>query len=234
MKYYYDLHIHSGLSPCASNDMTPNNIINMAKLKELDIISVTDHNSIANVFPIYELGKEQDILVIPGIEIETIEGVHVLCYFEKLEEMSRFYNQIKTRLPNEKNIPEVIGDQLIFNTDDEIIDTIDYLLIGSLNISLNELVDLVNQFKGIVILAHINKPANSIIANLGFINNELNINGIEIFKKELNLDNNLSAYTEKYITIYNSDAHYLGDISEKGESLELDSKTVKAFFNYLR
>ncbi|MDO5479206.1 MAG: histidinol-phosphatase, partial [Clostridia bacterium] len=29
MKLYYDLHIHSALSPCGDNDMTPNNIVNM-------------------------------------------------------------------------------------------------------------------------------------------------------------------------------------------------------------
>ena len=39
MKYYYDLHLHSCLSPCGDIDMTPNNIVNMAKLLGLDVIA---------------------------------------------------------------------------------------------------------------------------------------------------------------------------------------------------
>ena len=42
---HYDLHIHSCLSPCADDSMTPHNICNMAKIKGLDLIAVTDHNS---------------------------------------------------------------------------------------------------------------------------------------------------------------------------------------------
>lgn len=49
MKIYTDLHIHTALSPCGSKDMTPNNIINMSKLKGLDAIAITDHNSCKNV-----------------------------------------------------------------------------------------------------------------------------------------------------------------------------------------
>jgi len=59
MKLYYDLHIHSALSPCASDDMTPNNIVNMCVLKGLDIIAVTDHNSARNVEAISKLGREK-------------------------------------------------------------------------------------------------------------------------------------------------------------------------------
>ena len=48
-RYYYDLHIHSCLSPCADNDMTPNDICGMGVLNGLDIMALTDHNTTAGL-----------------------------------------------------------------------------------------------------------------------------------------------------------------------------------------
>ena len=79
MKYYVDLHIHSALSPCADDDMTPNNIVNMAMLKGLDIISVTDHNSAENLEAVINAGRNR-ILVIPGMEIGPGKKC-MLCVF---------------------------------------------------------------------------------------------------------------------------------------------------------
>ena len=45
MNIAVDLHMHSCLSPCGDELMTPNNIVNMAKLKGLDAIAVCDHNT---------------------------------------------------------------------------------------------------------------------------------------------------------------------------------------------
>ena len=43
---YYDLHIHSALSPCGDDTMTINNIFNMSYIKGLELIAITDHNSL--------------------------------------------------------------------------------------------------------------------------------------------------------------------------------------------
>ncbi len=47
----YDLHLHSCLSPCGDDDMTPNNLVNMAPLSGCDMIAVTDHNTCKNAAP---------------------------------------------------------------------------------------------------------------------------------------------------------------------------------------
>ena len=44
-----DLHMHSVLSPCGDLGMTPNNIVGMALLKEVDYIALTDHNTAKNL-----------------------------------------------------------------------------------------------------------------------------------------------------------------------------------------
>ena len=81
MKLYYDFHIHSGLSPCGDNEMTPNNIVNIAKLYDLDVIALTDHNSTLNCKAVMDLGKEIGLTVIPGMELCTSEEVHLVCLF---------------------------------------------------------------------------------------------------------------------------------------------------------
>ena len=89
-----DLHIHSALSPCGDNDMTPNNIINMARLKGLDAIAVTDHNSAENVQAVIKLGLGKGIVVVPGMEVQSREEVHLLCYFADLDHVLNFQQKI--------------------------------------------------------------------------------------------------------------------------------------------
>ena len=81
MELYYDLHIHSCLSPCGDNDMTPANIVGMAAVKGLDVIAVTDHNSCKNCEAAMAAGEEYGVLVVPGMEICTAEEVHAVCLF---------------------------------------------------------------------------------------------------------------------------------------------------------
>jgi len=82
MRLYYDLHIHSALSPCASDDMTPNNIVNMCVLKGLDIIAVTDHNSARNVEALslqrcYGLHVSGTVVIGNGNYVQTFQNAHV-------------------------------------------------------------------------------------------------------------------------------------------------------------
>ena len=104
MKAYYDLHIHSALSPCGDEDMTPNNIVNMSLLKGLDVIAVTDHNSCGNVRAVMEVAGDR-LLVIPGLEVETAEEVHVLCYFPTLEQAEQLWEILKAHRLPVKNKP---------------------------------------------------------------------------------------------------------------------------------
>ena len=83
--YTYDLHIHSCLSPCGDNEMTPNNLVGMAAVMGLDIIAITDHNTCKNAPAVLKAAEEAGILAIPGMELCTAEEAHVVCLFETLE-----------------------------------------------------------------------------------------------------------------------------------------------------
>lgn len=228
MKYYYDLHIHSDLSPCGHKDMTPNNIVNMAYIKGLNIISVTDHNSIENVKAVKEVARKVGLEVIPGIEVTTKEEVHVLCYFRNVCDAVKFGNIIYEALPNIKNNKDIFGEQNIYNSKDEIIGQIEKLLINATKYSLDEIYKLAIKHNGIIVPAHINKKSNSILGILGFIPFELEIDFIEIYHKaDIN-----ESIIKKYKVLRNSDAHNLVDISEPVNSIELNS--IQEIYDYLK
>ena len=61
-EYYYDLHIHSCLSPCGDDDMTPNNIAGMGVVAKLDIMALTDHNTCRNCPAFYKTAEANGIV----------------------------------------------------------------------------------------------------------------------------------------------------------------------------
>ncbi|MEI7668212.1 MAG: PHP domain-containing protein, partial [Erysipelotrichaceae bacterium] len=117
----YDLHIHSGLSPCAEDDMSPNNIVKMAKLNKLDVIAICDHNSLKQQAIIAQVAKLEDLNYVYGIELQSIEEVHILAYFKdetECELMQKWVISVQTNLLNK---PEYFGNQYLYDDKDEII-----------------------------------------------------------------------------------------------------------------
>ncbi len=227
MKYFYDLHIHSDLSPCGNADMTPNNIANMSYIKGLNIISVTDHNTTENLPAVSEVCEKIGITAVPGIEVTTKEEVHALCYFRTLNDAMLFGKIIYDSLPDIKNIPSIFGHQNIYNSQDEVTGILDKLLISASGFSLNEIDRMSEEYHGVMIPAHINKKTNSILETLGFMPTDLSIKIVEIFHKE-----KIDEYLIKaYKVLKNSDAHILTDISEAENSIELDG--AEKIYDYL-
>lgn len=94
---YYDLHLHSCLSPCGDDDMTPANIVGMAAVKGLDVIALTDHNSCKNCPAAIHHGQQYGVIVIPGMELCTIEEVHIICLFPELDAALAFDQYVYSR-----------------------------------------------------------------------------------------------------------------------------------------
>lgn len=234
MKIYIDLHIHTALSPCGDNDMTPNNIVNMAKLKGLDAIAITDHNSCENAAACIEAGKSAGILVIPGMEIQTREDVHALCLFRDIESAMTFQNLVYNSLPQLKNKPNVFGEQILFDCSDNIIGINDRLLLTSSNISFNEACNLVKKLKGAFIPAHIDRNSFSVIFNLGFIPDNLPIKTVEYSNYEdLRKMKDSKSIKPDYRFIKSSDAHYLWDILERESFIDVDELTISNIIDVL-
>ncbi len=222
---YYDFHIHSALSPCGSEDMTPNNIVNMAKLCGLDAIAVSDHNSVKNVKAVIEAGKRIGISVIPAMEVETEESVHILTLYPDINAAEEAASAVYKALPDIKNRPEIFGQQLIMDSDDNVVGIEEKLLISPASLSLNTLFDIVKSAGGLFIPAHIDRHSYSILSVLGFMPEDLDIKTVEVSKNTTDL----SAYMEnrpqlkKYKILRNSDAHYLDQFAERNAFLDLEN-----------
>lgn len=213
---YYDFHIHSCLSPCGDADMTPNNLVNMAALLGLNAIAVSDHNTVGNVSACMEVAKEAGITVIPGMEVQTEEEVHILTLYPTLEAAETVASEVYKKLPDIKNRPEIFGEQVFMDKDDNITGYEEKLLISSAAMSMNYLADAVKSVGGIYIPAHVDRHSYSVLTNLGFIPNDIDIKNIEISRMTEDVDAYLSSRAElkAYRIFRNSDAHYLQDIAE--------------------
>ncbi len=229
MSLFYDLHIHSALSPCGDEDMTPNNIVNMSYIKGLDIIAITDHNSCGNIRPVMEVAAGK-IKVVPGMEITTSEEVHVLCYFPDVESAEDMGRLIYQHLPDMRNNPEIFGRQLLLDRNDEIIGVEEKLLVNAVDLDIYEVAEETRRRGGLFVPAHIDRTSYSITSNLGFMPPDLTVDGVEITSKGLAEFGN--QYEEIGI-ISSSDAHYLEDISEKENMIDKNNKYTQKIYEFL-
>ena len=233
---YYDLHIHSALSPCSGDDMTPNDIVGMALLNGLDLIAVTDHNSLLNTESVVKAAYEKELIVLPGVEVSTAEEVHVLCLFSNIETAKNFETALTpffSSLPNRVNI---FGNQFIMNEEDQITGEVERMLIAPTQISFDELYNLTNKHGGAFIPAHVDRDSFSVLSNLGFLPPHLNINTVEVSlagqKKGFDKEN--ADLFSKNKMVFSSDAHQLWSISEREHFLMLPERTAEAAIDFLR
>lgn len=236
MKAYYDLHIHSCLSPCGDDDMTPNNIAGMAKICELDIIAVTDHNSCKNCKAVMNAAEQYGVCVVPGMELCTAEEIHAVCLFPDIENAMRFDSYVYEHIMDIKNRPDIYGNQLILNENDEQTGFEKKLLITAATISISGLYDLVaNEYGGICFPAHIDKDSYSILASLGEIPQEEHFTAAEISKNgDYNALSKSNPILNNMTILHNSDAHYLEYINQRENCIELEEISAKALINALR
>lgn len=238
--YFYDLHVHSCLSPCADNDMTPNNIAGMAALKGLQIVALTDHNSCKNCPAFFAACKRQGIIPVAGMELSTAEDIHIVCLFESLEDAMRFDEAVHGHIMNIPNHPEIFGDQLILDGEDEQIGVEDTLLISATDLWMSDAIKLAKSHGAHVHPAHIDREANGIISILGDVPSEYGFGCVE-YNGSDRIDEIKTRYSavENVKHVVSSDAHHLWDINEADHFIELDDEPYssalvrKRLFEYL-
>lgn len=229
MRYFSaDLHIHTVLSPCGDLGMSPSKITAQARNKKLDIIGITDHNSMLQYPVVKSLCEKAGIVAICGVEINTREEVHCLAYFDHPENIADFQNYLEKHILRIPNKPEKFGYQVVVDAEEMITTEIEYLLTASLDSSIDEVSDEVHRLGGIVIPAHVDRPSFSIISQLGFISAGFPADALEISP---NTDENVFRlkYPElsKYSLVRNSDAHYPGQVGSSPTLFFLEKPSLK-------
>lgn len=214
-KFRADLHIHTLLSPCADLEMTPQNIVTRAKKNGLQIIGITDHNSTKQAKLVKKLAEKEGIFVLTGAEVTTKEEVHCLVFFEKEEELDAFQEFLELNSSQIPNNEKYFGYQPLIDEDENILEMVPYYLPAALKVGINEIQKRVHYLNGLFIPAHIDRPANGIISQLGFIPEDLNYDGLGISRHSSeNYVRKHYVIGNKKALLRNSDAHYLQQIGE--------------------
>lgn len=222
MELFYDLHMHSCLSPCGEDDMTPANMCAMASLAGLQIVALTDHNTCGNVRVFCERAGENGIIGIPGMELTTREEIHVVCLFPDCDSAERFSAYVSDKLPDIANKSEIFGNQIIIGTDDEPCGTENRLLLNAADIGVYDVAALVREYGGISYPAHIDRDAFSLLAVLGLWDDGL---GFTLAEHTRQAD---ESKLPKLPYVVSSDAHRLDAIPDAEKMLKIDAPTAQA------
>ena len=221
-----DLHLHTCLSPCAELEMVPEFILERAQDLGLQIIAVTDHNSAENAAAVVNAARGTGVTVLPGMEVQTREEVHLLTLFDTLEQVTSWQEQVYANLPPLKNDEALFGEQLLLDAVGEPVGYLDRLLITSTGFSVEDVAKRVRELDGLCIPAHVDRPMYSIISNLGFIPPELDIQGVEISPNTGPVEaRERFPQLARYSLVASSDAHRLKEMVRR-TTLKMGAPTV--------
>lgn len=219
----YDLHLHSCLSPCGEEEMTPRNVAGMAMLNGVKVAALTDHNTAGNCPAFFAACREYGVVPVAGMELTTAEEIHMVCLFPTLESAMEFDSFLRGHRAKVKNRPEIFGEQWIVGDDDEVKGKEEDLLILATDLDLTGAAEAVRAHGGAPFPAHIDKQSNALIAILGDFPSEPGFRAAEFAHYE-----NVAAYREKFpilegmTVMQNSDAHALASMNTAPLTLGLD------------
>ncbi|MCZ2127372.1 MAG: hypothetical protein LC099_06310 [Anaerolineales bacterium] len=175
-----DLHVHTVLSPCAEVEMIPPLIVQEALDRRIDIIAVSDHNASANVWAVQKAAQGSGLTVLPGMEVQSREEVHLLCLFASLSDLELWQRQIDSSLPDELNSAEHFGEQYLVDERGEYVRSEPRLLLTCVEFSIEEILERVAALGGLVIPAHVDRATFGLLPTLGFLADWWNFPALEI------------------------------------------------------
>lgn len=220
-----DLHIHTALSACGENTMSPTQVLRSARRRNVHVLAVTDHNATEAACLTHRLAKGADIVVLPGIEIATREEVHLLALFDEPDPLRELARIIDAHLPSALNDETLFGYQLIYDENDEIVGVDEQLRQTAVNLGLDRLVDEIHALGGLAIPAHVFRPRNSLVSQLGFIDPDAAFDAVEIRPRYWRTgEYRLGDRVEGFPVMTGPDAHFLEDIGR--HSMELPGRVV--------
>lgn len=160
--------------------MIPPLIVQAALARGIRLLAVTDHNACANVAAVQQAAAGTGLVVLPGLEAQTREEVHVLCLFDALEQAWAYEAQLRAALPPQENDAEHFGEQFVVDAAGDFVRRETQLLLMSANLSIDDVCRGVDQLGGLAIPAHVDRKAFGLIANLGLVPPDLPIAALEV------------------------------------------------------
>lgn len=233
MRLSFDLHMHSCLSPCGGEDNTPANLAAMCALAGLQVVALTDHNTTGNCPAFCAAAQRHGLLALPGMELTTREDVHVVCLFPDLPAAQRFDGYVRARLPNIDNDPAYWGRQLLMDDGDNILGEETAFLAGAADIGVYDVHALAASYGGIAFPAHIDRSAFSLLGALGFWDPDMGFPLAEL-TPHCPLAVRERPDLKGVPFIVDCDAHYLNQIPDAHQYMDLPEPTAHAVLDWLR
>ena len=231
--YYFDFHLHSCLSPCGDDEMTPADLAGMCAVMGYDVVALTDHNTVGNCPAFCRAAEHYGILALPGMELTCAEEVHVVCLFPDLERAEAFGAYVYAHMPPTPNRPEYFGRQLRMDEEDNVLGEESVLLLSATDIPVCGVSALVEQYGGVAYPAHIDRDSFSLISNLGLWMPEAGFSMAELSQ------NCPPGFTERpdlagvrFVT--GCDAHYMHQIPDPTQTISLPECTVENVLKILK
>lgn len=226
-EYAFDFHLHSCLSPCGDDDMIPADLAAMCALAGYDAVALTDHNTVGNCAAFCAAARRHGLLALPGMELTTLEEVHLICLFPTLSSAHAFGALVRRTLPSVPNDPAVFGRQLLMDEFDGILGEETALLSGASGIGVYDAAALAARYGGVAYPAHIDRPSFSLLSNLGFWDPAM---GFSLAEVSLNCPPELFSRPDlagvRHIT--GCDAHCLSQIPDPVQTIALPELTEHA------
>jgi len=222
-----DLHVHSCLSPCADGDMNPLLVMDKAQQLGINLIALADHHHSGNVPSFLARGQKLGIWVMPAMEVETAERVHLVCLFDYLTQLEQWQSQVLGALPPGDNPGEIFGPQLLVNQEGQVTGEVKQLLLNPLKFSVSEVVERVKDLGGLVIPAHLDRPGHSLVFRMGLEAARL-FPAVEISNRmEPAIAREIYGLDPSQAVLVSSDAHFLADLTSPRITLNIAEVTIK-------
>jgi hypothetical protein len=160
--------------------MIPPLIVQVALEHGIQIIAITDHNATGNVSAVQKAAQGSGLVVLPGMELQTKEEVHLLCLFQNNYDMESWQSIIDARLPKIDNLIDYFGEQFLVDETGDFLGREKRLLLTSADISIDEAILTVDALGGLAIPAHVDRKSFGLFANLGMFPAGVPIEAAEI------------------------------------------------------
>jgi hypothetical protein len=205
--------------------MSPRYIAECGATRKLKVMALTDHNSSLNCRAFAKVCRTFGIIPIFGMEATASEEIHALCLFTSLEASLAFSEYAYSILTPFLNNSEKTGDQVYVDEEDQIEGEVEYYLINPLDISIDEIGAKAAKYGGIVIPAHVDRPAFSMTSQLGVV-----VDGpwtaIECVRIPPAM-NGLPLDTLGFPLTTSSDAHYPEHIARRPFELDISQEELQ-------
>lgn len=190
--------------------MIPPFIVQQAIDQGINLIAITDHNASENVGSVIKAAEGKNLTVLPGMELQTVEEVHVICLFDTIEQVTQLQQVVNHHLPDIPNNIDYFGEQFIVDHTGEFIQRKEQLLITSTNLSFEQAEQSVHNLGGLFIPAHVNRQAFGLIYHLGFVPPDAVVDALEI-SRHISPVEALKEFPQidGFPLIQNGDVHYL-------------------------